>query len=98
MEAVERWIRRPDDALELDISFVGIERDQQHVVHGRQRPDQEHDGQHHREGFDEHPPRPHNWTSRVWSVRIRMMAIGIRTGRADITTAMPSVGWAASKA
>jgi len=35
IEAVERWVRRPDEALELYIPFIAIERDQQHVVNGR---------------------------------------------------------------
>ena len=40
----------------------------------------------------------HSCTSRVWSVRIRRIAIGISTGSADSTAATPSDGRAASKA
>ena len=84
-----------------------IERDQQHVVHGRQRPDQERDAEHHRGHLRRRPAAAdsavgapasrragdaHSCTSLVWSVRIRMIAIGISTGRADITAATPSDG------
>src|SRR5262249_43601669 len=107
VEAVERRVWRPDDAVELYITLVRIERDQQHVVHGRQRPEQQHDGERHRGRGGEHPPpraRPaqrlqalHTCTARVWSgrvrsVRIRRIASGISTGRADITTATPRAG------
>ena len=113
LKAVKRWVRRPDEPLELDIAFIAIERDQQHVVDGRQRPDHERDAEYHRRHFGEERPQPmaraerrrtgragdaHNCTSLVWSVRIRMITIGISTGRADMTAATPSDGWAASKA
>ncbi len=35
-EALERWLGGPDIAVELDFTFFGVERDQQHVVDGRQ--------------------------------------------------------------
>src|SRR6185503_17109972 len=104
---------RPDEALELYIAFIAIERDQQHVVNGRQRPDQERDAEYHRRHFGEKAPQPmarsehgrtgragyaHNCTFLVWTVRMRMITIGISAGRADRTAATPSDGWAASKA
>src|SRR5262249_10528280 len=58
VEAVERRVWRPNDTRELYITFVGIERDQQHVVHGRQRPDQQHDTEYHRDRFSENSPQP----------------------------------------
>ena len=58
LKAVERRVRRPDEALELYITFVAVERDQQHVVHGRQRPDQEQDAKSHRGHFGESAPQP----------------------------------------
>jgi hypothetical protein len=58
LKAVEGWVRRPDEALELYIAFIAIERDQQHVVNGRQRPDQERDAEYHRRHFGEKPPQP----------------------------------------
>jgi hypothetical protein len=56
VEAVERRVRGPQEALELYVAVVGIERDQQHVVDGRQRPQQEHDDEYHRGHFGENSP------------------------------------------
>src|SRR5947208_1704853 len=98
VEAMERRVRRPDDPLEFDVALVAIERDQQHVVHGCQRPDQQQGAQGEGSQLDQHPPPAHSCISRVPSARIRMSVIGTSTGRADITAATPSEGWAPSKA
>ena len=111
-EAVERRLRRPDIAVELDLPLFGIERDQEHVVDRQQRPDQQDEAEDHRARFDENPSQPiarargrPEATAMltaaprcVWSRRISTITIGISIGRADNTAATPSAGSARSKA
>ena len=111
-EALKRWLGRPDIAVEFDFAFFGIECNQQHVVDGEQRPDQEDAAEHHRGRFGENPSQTvaptrrlrecqrdaHSCASLVWSLRINTITIGISTGSADITAATPSAGLPKSKA
>jgi len=104
-----RW---PDVAVELDLPFLGIERDQEQIVHRQQRPNEEDDAERRRTALDEHPPQApapapqaadngrdaHSCTSLVRSRFISTITIGIKSGRADMTAAIPSAGWLRSKA
>src|SRR5947199_49570 len=97
-EALERRCRGPEVAAELDLAFLGIERDQQHGVDGDQRPDQQHDAEHHRARFRDEPPESHSCTTLVWSARISAITSGTSSGRTEIAAATPSAGFAAPKA
>src|SRR5262249_5713450 len=110
-EALERGFRWPEVAAELDLAFLRIEGDQQHVVHGQQRPDEQGDAEQDGARRGEEPSEPdaegsplgrhreaHSWMALVWSTRISTMTAGISRGRIDITAATPRAGLAASKA
>src|SRR5439155_20110006 len=99
-----RDLGRIDVAGELDLAFLRIKRDQQHVVERQQRPDQQRDPEQYRTGLGQPAPplamparQPrggcrrdaHNATSLVWSRRISMITSGISSGNTDTAAAMP---------
>src|ERR1700751_4215473 len=103
IEAVQCRIFRPDGAGK-DV-VVGRERDDDHIVNRRQRPNDQHDAQQHGGGFPRATGRAvapwrkmpgagdtHSCPSDMRSLRIRMKIRGINTGKAVITSATPRRG------
>jgi hypothetical protein len=65
-ERFERRFRYPQIASELDLPFFGIERDQEHVVDGEQRPDQENETEYGRSDLGQNSPPSIARSPRRW--------------------------------